>query len=90
MDQANQLGVKHSVIGADSFYGGNPEFIEGLERRGEKYAVSVPADFTVRFTRYIKTFVLPVKEGDKRCGRPGEETWENFTSSIIQSRQSCR
>jgi len=40
LDQANQLGVKHSVIGADSFYGGNPEFIEGLERIGGIQRVS--------------------------------------------------
>ncbi len=70
LDQANQLGVKHEVIGADSFYGGNPEFIEGLEQRGEKYAVSVPGDFTVRFTQDIKTFVPPTKEGSKKRGRP--------------------
>jgi hypothetical protein len=32
LDQTNQLRVKHSVIGADSFYGNNPEFIEGFEQ----------------------------------------------------------
>jgi len=29
LDEANRLGVKHSVVGADSFYGGNPTFLEG-------------------------------------------------------------
>lgn len=70
LDQANELGVKHSVIGGDSFYGGNPVFLEGLEERGENYAVSVPSDFTVRFTQDINTFVPPEKPEGKRCGRP--------------------
>ncbi len=70
LDQANQLGVKHSIVGGDSFYGGNPVFLEGLEKRGESYAVSVPRDFTVRFAQDIGTFVPPVKPEGKRRGRP--------------------
>lgn len=64
------------MVGADSFYGGNPEFIEGLERRREKFAVSVPGDFTVRFTQDIKTFVSPEKEGNRRQGRPRTKSEE--------------
>ncbi|NSW91534.1 MAG: IS701 family transposase [Firmicutes bacterium] len=70
LDQANQLGVKHNIILGDSFYGRNNTFIEGLEARGETYALSVPCNFTVRFEQDIKTFLPPVKSKAKRTGRP--------------------
>lgn len=70
LDQANNLGVKHSIVLGDSFYGRDNTFIEGLEARGETYALSVPCDFTVRFSEDIKSFVPAKKPEGKRKGRP--------------------
>ena len=70
LDQANSMGIKHNIILGDSFYGRDNTFIEGLEARGETYALSVPCDFTVRFEQDIKTFVPPAKAQTNRTGRP--------------------
>jgi len=70
LDYANSMGIKHSVVGGDCFYGGKPVYLEALEARNERYAVSVPGDFTVRFKEEIDTFVPPEKPEGKKRGRP--------------------
>jgi len=69
LDQANSMGIKHNIILGDSFYGRDNTFIEGLEARGETYALSVPCDFTVRFEQDITSFV-PSKKARKRRTQP--------------------
>lgn len=68
LDQANALGVKHEAIVADTFYGSDTSFLEGLESRGKAYAVAVRCDFTVRFEQDIKTFIPAEKPRGR--GRP--------------------
>ena len=48
LDQANAWGIPHKAVTADSGYGDNPNFLAGLEARGEHYVVAVARDFTVR------------------------------------------
>jgi len=70
LDYANSLGIKHSVVGGDCFYGGKPAYLEALEERNERYAVSVPGDFTVRLKEEVESFVPPGKPEGKKRGRP--------------------
>lgn len=48
LDQANVWGIPHEAVTADSNYGDNPNFLAGLETRGEHYVVAVARDFIVR------------------------------------------
>lgn len=47
LDQARALGVPHRCVVADADYGDNPNFLPGLEARGEPYVVGIRADFRV-------------------------------------------
>jgi len=69
LDEANRMGVKHNIVVADSFFGNNTVFLEGLETRGERYVVSVHKSFCVRFEHEIQTFTPPKKD-PKKGGRP--------------------
>src|SRR5262245_21698080 len=51
LDLANGLGVPHACVVADADYGDNPNFLAGLERRGERYVVAVRCDFKVALGR---------------------------------------
>jgi len=47
LDQARAWGVPHACMTADADYGDNPNFLDGLERRDERYVVTIRADFRV-------------------------------------------
>lgn len=47
LDEARRLKVPHRAVVADSAYGADPGFLEGLESRDEPYVVAVPCDFSV-------------------------------------------
>jgi SRSO17 transposase len=51
LDQAWAWGVPHRGIVADADYGGNPNFLAGLETRQEPYVVAVRTDFAVSLRR---------------------------------------
>ena len=63
LDQANAMGGRHSIVVADSFYGRDVTFLEGLQARQEAYAVSVPFDFTVLLQGDLKAYNLSAKPG---------------------------
>jgi len=66
LDQANAMGVKHSIVLSDSFYGKDVTFLEGLEARKETYAVSVPFDFSVLLQGDLRDNGFTAKPGKPR------------------------
>jgi SRSO17 transposase len=53
LDQAKQWGVRWACVTADADYGDNPNFLAGLEQRGEHYVVAVRCDFAVALARRV-------------------------------------
>ena len=51
LDQARAWEVRHRCVVTDADYGDNPNFLNGLEERHERYVVSVRANFSVSLSR---------------------------------------
>jgi SRSO17 transposase len=51
LDEANACGVVHACVTGDADYGDNPNFLNGLEERGERHVVAVRANFSVTLER---------------------------------------
>jgi SRSO17 transposase len=83
LDQANALGVKHSIVLSDSFYGKDVTFLEGLEARQEAYAVSVPFDFTVLLQADLRDNTFGAKPG--KPGLPAYCTVESLRVKLPES-----
>ena len=48
LDRAMDWGVRWACVVADADYGDNPNFLDGLEQRRQRYVVAVRSDFAVR------------------------------------------
>lgn len=83
LDQANAMGVKHSIVLSDSFYGKDATFLEGLEARQENYAVGVPFDFTVLLKGDLGECIFSAKPGKPRL--PAYCTVESLMSKLPES-----
>lgn len=62
LDEARRLKVPHACVVADADYGDNPQFLNGLEQRGEDYVVAVRANFSLTLTRQAHAPVQPVDQ----------------------------
>lgn len=51
LDEAKACGVRWACVTADCDYGDNPNFLAGLDARGQRYVVAVRADFAVATAR---------------------------------------
>src|SRR5215470_6279505 len=62
LDEANACGVSHACVTCDADYGDNPNFLNGLEERGERHVVAVRANFSVTLERGQSSPVLRADE----------------------------
>jgi SRSO17 transposase len=53
LDRAKDSGVRWACVTADADYGDNPNFLDGLETRRQRYVVAVRADFAVTLSRRV-------------------------------------
>src|SRR3954453_23927865 len=51
LDRAKSWGVRWACVTPEADYGDNPNFLEGLEKRRQRYVVAVRADFAVSLAR---------------------------------------
>jgi SRSO17 transposase len=51
LDEAKAGRVEHACVTCDADYGDNPNFLNGLEKRGERHVVAVRANFSVTLGR---------------------------------------
>src|SRR5215472_11606054 len=51
LDQAKAWGVRWACVVADADYGDNPNFLDGLEKRRQRYVAAVRCDFAVSLSR---------------------------------------
>lgn len=70
IDQAREAGVPFNLVGADSGYGDNPHFLEGLEQRHLCYMVGVARDFGVRLPEEVVAAAARPLPAKKKAGRP--------------------
>jgi SRSO17 transposase len=69
IDQARAWGVPFNTVGADSGYGDNPNFLDGLDCRQLSCVVGVARDFGVRWPQAVAQAAarpLPAKKQDGR------------------------
>ncbi|HEX2243877.1 MAG TPA: IS701 family transposase [Gammaproteobacteria bacterium] len=54
LEEANRCGARHACVVVDADYGDNPNFLNGLEARHERYVVAVRGDFSVALGRGVQ------------------------------------
>lgn len=63
LDEARACQVEHACVTGDADYGDNPNFLNGLEDRGERYVMAVRASFSVTLGRSPKSLVQRADAG---------------------------
>jgi SRSO17 transposase len=76
LDEANACGVEHECVTCDADYGDNPNFLNGLEERGERHVVAVRADFSVTLGRGQSS---PVLRADAVLAAQPLQVWQTLT-----------
>ena len=78
LDEANACGVRHACVTCDADYGDNPNFLNGLEERGERHVVAVRANFSVTLGRGQDSPSLRV---DEALADPPLQDWQTLAWS---------
>jgi SRSO17 transposase len=69
-DEAREAGVPFQLVVADSSYGDNPTFLDGLEARELSYVVCVACDFGVRLPAEVEAAAEQMPPAKEKMGRP--------------------
>jgi SRSO17 transposase len=75
LDRAKDWGVRWACVTADADYGDNPNFLEGLERRRQRYVVAVRADFVVTPSRRVGE----ARRADALVRNQAARSWHSVT-----------
>jgi SRSO17 transposase len=78
LDEAQTQGVWHACVTCDADYGDNPQFLNGLEERGERHVVAIRADFRVALGR---SQASPVPRADAVLAEHPSAAWQTLTWS---------
>jgi SRSO17 transposase len=78
LDEANACGVRHACVTCDADYGDNPNFLNGLEERGERHVVAVRANFSVTLGRGQSS---PVLRADAVLAAQPRQDWQTIAWS---------
>lgn len=78
LDQAKACGLAHRCVTADADYGDNPNFLNGLEDRRERYVVAVRSNFSVTLGRRTD---CPVERVDEVLAARPLSAWQTLTWS---------
>ena len=78
LDEAIACGVEHACVTCDADYGDNPNFLNGLEERGERHVVAVRANFSVTLGRGQDS---PVLRADVVLAAAALQNWQTIAWS---------
>jgi len=78
LDEARACAVAHACVTGDADYGDNPNFLNGLEERGEGYVMAVRASFSVTLGRSPTSLVQRV---DAVLATQPLRAWQTITWS---------
>jgi SRSO17 transposase len=73
LDHARELCVRHACVTADGDYGDNPNFLDGLELRKERYVNAVRCDFSVALGQFA-----PVQRADAVVAAQQPKQWRTI------------
>ena len=78
LEEANACGVRHACVTCDADYGDNPNFLNGLEERGERHVGAVRAKFSVTLGRGHES---PVRRADDVLAAQLLQDWQTIAWS---------
>ena len=78
LDEARACAVAHACVTGDADYGANPNFLNGVEDRGERHVMAVRASFSVTRGRSPSS---PVQRADVVLAAQPLRAWQTITWS---------
>lgn len=78
LDEAKTCGVSHACVTCEADYGDNPQFLNGLEERGERHVVAIRVDFSVVLGG---SQASPVQRADAVLAEQPYAAWQTITWS---------